>query len=85
MTNTAKQDKVKFKAGVTAADVMMRRRWNGLSVKIAATQDQLTIQSCSRDDDVFSPYGVEAICFAGLREHSPMRRQKKTTRGLRGG
>jgi Ca2+-binding RTX toxin-like protein len=62
-TNQNKQDVVKFKAGVSPTDVVVSRQWNDLILKIAGTEDQLTIQTYFYTEDKFNPYGIESIRF----------------------
>ncbi len=59
--NQTKQDVVQFKAGVTTADVQVSRQMDNLILKIADTQDQLTVQNYFYNDGSFNPCGIEAI------------------------
>jgi Ca2+-binding RTX toxin-like protein len=61
--NQNQQDVVQFKAGVTTADVAVNRNGDSLILKIADTQDQLTIQNYFYNDGSFNPCGIEAIRF----------------------
>ncbi|MDP2794671.1 MAG: calcium-binding protein, partial [Sulfurisoma sp.] len=62
--NQTKQDAIQFKAGVLPADVVVSRQGDNLILKIAATPDQLPVQSYFSNDGAFNPYGVESIRFA---------------------
>jgi Ca2+-binding RTX toxin-like protein len=58
-----KQDVIRFKDGVAASDVQVSRQGDSLILRIADTQDQLTVQNYFSYDGSFNPYGIESIQF----------------------
>ncbi|WP_145840404.1 calcium-binding protein [Denitratisoma sp. DHT3] len=61
--NTSKQDVLRFKTGISSADVVVSRQSDNLILKIAGTQDQITVQSYFSNDGAFNAYGLESIQF----------------------
>lgn len=62
--NSAKQDVLQFKAGITAADVVVSGVSDNLVLKIAGTQDQVTVQNYFSYNGEGNPNGLESIRFA---------------------
>lgn len=62
--NPSKRDELRFKAGVTAADVAVRRQWNDLILRVAETSDQVTVKNHFYSRDGGYPYRVESIRFS---------------------
>ncbi|QDX79884.1 hypothetical protein B9N43_00545 [Denitratisoma sp. DHT3] len=67
-----KQDVLRFKTGIASADVVVSRQSDNLILKIAGTQDQITVQNYFSNDGAFNAYGLESIQFEDEMSLTPL-------------